>query len=249
MSSWTRRASDAVVELRRGAAAAAGAARTRVRRRVAILAASTALAATSGALAAGPCDTPRVLIERFLSADCERCWADAPPAAAGAWTLDWIAPSPNGDAAPLAAAALPDAGERLQALGATLAPDAVHEARWPLGRPPAVRLRLGGGPAWNGYLGLQLQTRGKPPPGAVAYVALVEHIEAGTEGTPVARRLVRSVAGPLPLDPDGRRATQWRALRLPDGAQPARLHGMAWWLDGQARLRGVVQEGCSAVAR
>jgi hypothetical protein len=38
------------------------------------------------------------------------------------------------------------------------------------------------------------------PPGAVAYAALVEHVPAGNEGSPIERNLVRAVVGPMGLD-------------------------------------------------
>ena len=66
--------------------------------------------------------TPAVLVERFISADCEKCWGAPSPAVtaklpARALALDWITPSPLGDEAPLSAAALRDADARLQTLG------------------------------------------------------------------------------------------------------------------------------------
>lgn len=199
------------------------------------------------AQAAPPCSAPRAVIERFMSADCEACWSAAPAEAppGSTWVLDWIASTASGSAAPLAVAALSEAGGRLEALASTVAADKPRAFHWPIERRPAVRLRVGGGPAWNGYLGLQLQTRGKPPAGAVAYLALVENIPAGSDGSPVARRLLRNVAGPLVIEPSGRPSTQWRALRIPAGAQPERLQGVAWWVDGDARLRGIAAEGCA----
>jgi hypothetical protein len=198
--------------------------------------------------AAPPCSAPREVIERLMSSDCETCWsgAAARPLPRSTWVLDWIEPGAAGADAPLAAGALPEAGARRQALAALPSADDTREFRWPLARRPTVRLTVGGGPAWNGYLGLQLQASGKPPEGAEVYLALIENIPAGSDGSPVARRLVRSVAGPLVLDADGRRSTQWRALRIPDGAKPERLQGMAWWVDREARLRGIALEACAA---
>ena len=64
---------------------------------------------------------PVAIFERFISADCEACWADAatpgPSAGSGAVVVDWIVPAASGDEAPLSAAATNDALTRLQALG------------------------------------------------------------------------------------------------------------------------------------
>ncbi|NMM79221.1 hypothetical protein B2J89_21530, partial [Acidovorax sp. SRB_24] len=62
---------------------------------------------------------PAALFERFTGAGCEDCWRDPTTPAPGprALLLDWIVPGTQGDAAPLSAAALPEAAERLQALG------------------------------------------------------------------------------------------------------------------------------------
>lgn len=110
------------------------------------------------------------------------------------------------------------------------------------GRPSAWRLQVASGPAWNGYFGLQMSlqaaragsNRAGLPAGSTAWLALVELLPPGTDGSPVARALVRSVAGPLPLDglavapsPD-QPLSHLRALRWPDGARPERLQGRAW---------------------
>lgn len=197
------------------------------------------------ALAAPSCPPPRQVVERFVPADCEACWSEAGAALpASAWVLDWIAPSPRGAEASLATAALFEAGERQRALAAAPPDDSTQTHRWALPARPALRLSVAGGPAWNGYLGLELTARGKPPAGAIAYLALVEEVPAGSEGTTDARRLVRAVAGPISLDAGGRTSTQLRALRIPEGARPDRLRGAAWWVDARQRLGGLVLEGC-----
>ena len=89
------------------------------------------------------------------------------------------------------------------------------------------------GPAWNGYIGLQLQVQSQGaalPAGAVGYLALVENLPAGDEGTAIDRRLVRALAGPLPLGDALSRFTHLRALRIPIGAKAERL-GAAGWVE------------------
>ncbi|WP_295641269.1 hypothetical protein [uncultured Methylibium sp.] len=204
-----------------------------------------AAAVTAVAQAAPSCPAPRQVVERFVPADCEACWAEPGAALPGStWVLDWIAPSPRGAEAALAVAALAEAAERLDALEAAPAAVSTQVFRWTVRARPGPALRVAGGPAWNGYLGLELTARGKPPAGAVAYLALVEDVPAGSEGTAVARRLVRAVAGPLPLDAGGRVSTQLRALRIPEGARAERLRGAAWWVDGRQQLGGLALEGC-----
>lgn len=213
-----------------------------------ILFAAAALALLSAlpTRAAPTCTAARQVVERFISADCETCWGagSAQTLPASTWVLDWIAPGTRGAEAPLAVASLPEAAERLQALGNPPLTDGALQGTRAVTPANALRMSVAGGPAWNRYLGLQLSARGKPPAGAVAYLALVEDVPAGSDGTMVARRLLRAVAGPLPLDPSGRATTQLRALRIPEGAKPERLQGVAWWVDGRQQIGGIVREGC-----
>jgi hypothetical protein len=190
------------------------------------------------------CTAPRRVVERFIDADCADCWGGPASAAlpASTWVLDWITPGASGAEAPLATAALTEATERLASQPDAATVDGARRAETRLATPPALRMKVVAGPAWNGYLGLQLQTRGTPPAGALAYIALVEDIAAGEEGNAVARRLVRSVAGPFALQAPATR--ELRALRIPDGAKPERLIGVAWWVDASARLGGIAAEGC-----
>jgi hypothetical protein len=198
-------------------------------------------------MARAACPAPQAPVQEvFTAADCAHCWSAPAPAAPQAaapvaapaarpgppgWRLDWITPAAAD--APLAAAALTDARERAARAGAASAV---------AGRPSALRLTVVAGPAWNGYFGLQMSlqaaragsNRAGLPAGSTAWLALVETLPAGTEGSPVARALVRSVAGPLPLDglatavSPAQPLSHLRALRWPEGAQPERLQARAW---------------------
>src|SRR6478735_9451577 len=60
---------------------------------------------------------PARLLERFINADCEACWAaDAARAEPDELALDWIVPGSKGEDAPLSAAASSDARARLESL-------------------------------------------------------------------------------------------------------------------------------------
>ena len=137
-----------------------------------------------------------------------------------------------------------EAAARAPALAAT----ATLQRQASLSRIDAPRLRIADGPAWNGYVGVQLTVdrRVALPGGALAYVALVERVPAGSEGSGVTRQLVRSVAGPLSLDElsTGRTVRHFRAMRLPDGARPERLGSVGWVETAQ----GIVMAATQSVA-
>lgn len=215
-------------------------------RRVASLAIAAlgALAATSHAagLAAGnadcPAAAPRVLVERYLSADCANCWQALPPMPAKALpgpsiAIDWIVPGKLGADAPLAVAALPEAIERAARAGSLRSDEALTQTS-PLPARGALRLAVQDGPAMNGYIGVQMQvanaSKAPLPPGLVAYMAVVERIAAGEEGTPVARQLVRTLLGPVPLDSLTAQhpVIDTRAARYPENAKPERLTLIGW---------------------
>lgn len=212
----------------------------------AVLAAGAAQATGTGKPRAAAPSCPAsgaAVVEHFIPADCTGCWAAAAPVPAGAWRFDWIVP--GADDAPLDAAALPDATERLQRLG-------LPGANLHLQAPRALsglRLTVGAGPAWQGYFGLQLSLRQRGaalPAGATGWLALVEVLPPGSEANGGLRMLVRSVAGPLPLDGAARQAgvTHLRALRWPTGAKPERLQARAWIEDGAGRLMAVAANRC-----
>ncbi len=199
---------------------------------------------------ANGCAAPRVLVERFISADCEACWSNGKAPGGEALALDWVVPTKSGEDAPLAAAAIADATSRAGAVSAS----STGERRHALRRSGEFDLVVEDGPAWNGYIAAQVHVErhvGRSTlattDGAVAYLALVERVRAGEEGSPVERTLVRNLAGPLPLDSGAARVTHLRAFRIPPGSKPARLTAIGWVeLPGGVVLAatGVVPEAC-----
>lgn len=189
------------------------------------------------------------VIERFIDAGCADCWTrrPSPPVASTQWVLDWIVPSTQGDDAPLAPAATRDAAERMERIGQrVLTAERLGAWRTSLRTGASPSLSVASGPAWHGYFGLQFDSRGPWPQGASGWLALVEAVPEGTDGTPVARRLVRAVAGPLNLAQlaNGRAVRDLRALRWPETAQPARLRAAAWIETADGRIVAIAGERC-----
>jgi hypothetical protein len=189
------------------------------------------------------------LIERFISADCPGCWTRKPQQAATAqqWLFDWIVPASRADDAPLSPAAPPEALDRVRrATGAGLADGQAATHRTALQTSKALQLSVTAGPAWNGYFGLQFDATGPVRRGSTGWLALVEVVPPGTDGTPVARQLVRTVSGPLALSgmASGRPVKSLQALRWPESAKPERLRARAWIEDAEGRILAVAGEGC-----
>lgn len=196
---------------------------------------------------------PGVLLERFISADCEACWADgSTPAAAGELALDWIVPGNRGDDAPLSAAASSDALARLESL-ARAAPktaEAVrHRAESARGRP-----RVSHGLPFNGYLGTSIELKAPTPGRWQGWLLLVETIPAGADGTPIERNLVRNAlvltwGGNGPLSKQEQvRLFESRPMSIPAGARPERLRVVGWFEDGPGRIRAIAQTRCTPTA-
>src|SRR5688572_11036282 len=139
---------------------------------------------------------PTVVIERFINADCETCWKDpaTPEAAAGALALDWVVPGSKGEDAPLSTVASRDGLERLQALRRTVPPASEVVTSRRTGK--SLNLRLAQGEAFNDYIGASIELKGAGTAPWQAWLVLVEALPAGTEGSPVARKLVRNVFQP-----------------------------------------------------
>jgi hypothetical protein len=191
---------------------------------------------------------PAAVLERFINADCAACWADpaTPRPSAGTVVLDWVVPGRKGDDAPLSAVASADALARLTLLGRGEPERSEAVTRRREGGPLA--LRLAQGEAFNDYLGasIELKSPGRAP--WHAWLLLVEQLPAGTEGSPVARNLVRNVFRPdwdqVAARPPSRLA-ETRAMQIHEGAQAARLRLVAVLQDARGRIRAIRQTACS----
>lgn len=190
---------------------------------------------------------PQVLLERFVSADCESCWKDpaTPGAAPGTLALDWVVPGTRGDDAPLSAVALPEALDRLAQLARTAPSSADAATTRRTGGP--VNLRVAQGAVFNDYVGVSIALR---PPGRQpwqTWLLLVESLPAGTEGSPVPRNLVRNVFQPGWNVSRARTPAQLeetRSMRIAEGAQADRLRLVGLVHDGRGRLAAMAMSDC-----
>jgi len=204
--------------------------------------------------ASAPAQCPResaAVLERFIDAECAQCWTDAstPQPGANEWLLDWIVPTSKGDDAALSAAAPVEAAARAQrALGKPPGGGLTTPHRAAARSNGTLRLRVLSGPSWNGYVAVQLDGSGQAPPGASAWVALVEWVDAGTDGTIVPRRLVRALAGPFePAElRSGKPWHRLQAMRWPETAKPVRLRAQAWIEQRDGRIVAMTGERCDA---
>ena len=213
------------------------------------------------AFAQGTCSSdgqraPKALLERFINADCATCWADAAAtskARAGELALDWIVPSPQGDDAPLSAAASRDALDRLASLRQS-PPAATANFSHKIAASP-FKLRVAHGVALGGYMGASIELTARlgtalPGEPLTAWLVLVEAVPAGTDGTPVTRNLVRNafksswnINSSLSIsDQSTKRPTppnrlyESRPMSIPVGANPDRLQVIGWVEDAKGRV-------------
>jgi hypothetical protein len=199
--------------------------------------------------------TPTALVERFISADCPTCWSEPPALQANtqAVIIDWIVPSPRGDEAPLSAAASRDALTRLAHLKQAVPTEALV-TNSPLARARPLPLRVAHGLPFNDYLGASIEM--KPAKAAnsgpwTAWLLMLETIPAGSEGSPVERRLARNLfrtEWARPLANDKARSAiflESRPLSIPAGANPDRLSVLGWVEDTQGRIRSIALSRCT----
>lgn len=226
-----------------------------------LLAAACLLAGTPAARAQSLCASdgerrPVRLLERFINANCGNCWNDpaTPRPGAGTVALDWVVPGTRTEDAPLSAVATRDALLRLAALGAQT-PAAAWTAAHPVRGLKAARLRVAHGLPVSDYLGASIEL--KPIPAMArhpwtAWLALVETLPAGTEGSPVERNLVRNV---LQRIWDGRkqlskeeqhRFFETRSMNIAPGANRERLRVIGWVEDEKGQVLMAAQSRCAA---
>ena len=226
-----------------------------------LLAAAVLLAGSPGARAQSFCASdgqprPVQLMERFISADCGDCWSDpaTPLPGRNAVALDWVIPASLGDDAPLSAVAARDALGRLEALKKSIplkTTTALHTIKGIQG----ARLRVAHGLPVSDYLGASIEL--KPISSAArqpltAWLALVETLPVGLEGSPVERNLVRNVLlrlwdGRKQLSKDEQnRWFESRSMNIAPAASPARLRVIGWVEDEQGRVLLAAQSRCAS---
>lgn len=199
---------------------------------------------------------PVQLIERFINADCGSCWADpaTPMPAKNAVALDWVAPGRQGDDAPLSAVATRDALVRLESLGQDV-PAKSQTVSHAIKGVKGAGLRVAHGLPVADYLGASIELKPVSPAARqplTAWLALVETLPAGLEGSPVERNLVRNV---LSRSWDGRkqllkdeqnRLFESRSMNISPSANPERLRVIGWVEDEKGQVLMAAQSRCIA---
>ena len=229
--------------------------------RAGLLAAVVLLAGSPGARAQSVCASdgqprPVQLIERFINADCSACWSDpaTPVAGKNAVALDWVVPANQGDDAPLSAVATRDALGRLEALKKSV-PLKSTTARHAVKGLQGARLRVAHGLPVSGYLGASIELKPMSPAARQplsAWLALVETLPVGLEGSPVERNLVRNVLsriwdGRKQLSKDEQnRLFESRPMNIAPAANPERLRVIGWVEDEKGRVLLAAQSRCTA---
>ena len=199
---------------------------------------------------------PVRLMERFINADCETCWSDPATPVPGlrSVALDWIVPGTRGDDAPLSSVATRDALHRLEALKENIPAKATGAEHKVKGLPGAA-LRVAHGLPVSNYLGVSIELKPVAPAARQplnAWLALVETLPAGIEGSPVERNLVRN----LILQPwNGRnqlsnseqsRLFEARSMSIVPAANPERLRVIGWIEDEKGQVLAAAESRCAA---
>lgn len=213
---------------------------------LALTSSAPALAQQASVCASDGQPVPPLLLERFINADCAHCWRDTTPTAPRtALVLDWVLPGQLGNEAPLSAVARREALERLEFLGKT--PPYGHRSISNNVHGGHHRVRVSHGLVLNGYLGASLRftspaSLAEP---LIGWLALVERLPAGTEGSPVPRALMRNVlTEPISARPTGTMGQLWRSMNVPPGTHPDRLAVVGWVSNAHGHVLAAAQSRC-----
>lgn len=196
----------------------------------------------------------KLIAERFTSADCEICWTKPELTSKLDITLDWLAPSPAGEDAPLSAAANRDALFRLENLHISL-PKEQQVVKTAIS-PSAYKIRVAHGLAVAGYIGSSIELTRFPQNSSkqknlTAVLLLTETIPKGTADTPVERNLVRNMlietwkVVPKPSKKDDKQVIlSRRPLSIPQGVNPDNLRVVGWVQDDKGQVLAAAQSFC-----
>lgn len=223
---------------------------------VAVLAAPCSAALAQSFCASDGQPRPVRLVERFINADCDTCWADpsTPAVARGTVALDWVAPGGRGDEGALSAVATRDALLRLESLKQAVPAKSQAVAHAVQGITGA-RLRVAHGLPVADYVGASIELKPVAPAARqdlTVWLALVETLPAGTEGSPVERNLVRNMFsrawdGRRQLSKDEQnRLFESRAMNIAPAASADRLRVIGWVEDCKGRVLLAAQSQCAA---
>ncbi len=198
---------------------------------------------------------PTQLLERFINADCDSCWSDpaTPTTGAGQLALDWVVPGGKGDDAPMSAIATRDALARLESLKKR--PPAASSAQMqPVRGMGATTLRVAHGLPLADYVGASIEI--KPIPASArgqnwtAWLALVETLPAGLEGSPVVRNLVRNLfQAPWNLrkqlsKTERSRFFDQRSMGIAPGVDASRLRVIGWVENQKGQIVAAAASQC-----
>jgi hypothetical protein len=219
-----------------------------------LLAFQTAQASAQSSCSSDKTTPVKSISERFTHADCEACWTQPALTGKHGVTLDWLAPSPAGDDAPLSAAANRDSLLRLENLKITL-PKEQQVVKTAIATT-AYKIRVAHGLAVAGYMGASIELTQFPPSLSIAknltaVLLLTETIPKGTADSPIERNLVRNmlietwVAAPISTKkPEKQVLLTRRPLSIPAGVNPDNLHVVGWVQDDQGRVLAAAQSHC-----
>ena len=200
---------------------------------------------------------PAQLLERFINADCDNCWKDpaTPKATKDQLALDWVTPGSRGDDAPMSAIATRDALTRLESLKKPLPATSSAQGQ-PVRGMKGATLRVAHGLPLADYVGASIEL--KPIPASArgqnwtAWLALVETLPAGTEGSPVARNLVRNLfqaswnVRKQLLKTEQPRFFDQRSMSIAPGVDASRLRMIGWVEDQNGQIVAAAASQCVA---